>query len=132
MNGVAEWIENSRDIAIDRFVMPPDVRHWKGYIFRESARPVDNLAGAEIGYVGADLDHLTHEFVPDHHGNRDRLPRPFVPFEDVNIGAADAGPLHPDEDIVDADARDIHLFEPQAGFRFALDQRFHMLLKTSR
>src|SRR3974390_2864700 len=60
----------------------------------------------------------------DHrHGNR-RL-RPSVPFVNVQVGAADAGAVHLDHHVIDADfgLGDVH--EPQTLFRFIFDKCFH-------
>ena len=83
----------------------------------------DDHAGRVIVDVVADLDDLADEFVADHHRHRDRLLRPFVPFVDVQIGAADRGALHLDLDVVDAGLGLGHVLEPEAaGALLVLDQ----------
>ena len=51
----------------------------------------DDFAGVKILDVGADLDDLADEFMPDDERHGDGLLGPGVPFVDVQIGAADAG-----------------------------------------
>ena len=51
----------------------------------------DDFARVKIVDVAADFDNFTDEFVTDGHGNRDGGGGPFVPFVDVQVGAADAG-----------------------------------------
>src|SRR5438477_2457998 len=85
----------------------------------------DDIAGEEIGHVGACLHDLADELMPDGHGHRDGFPRPLVPLINVNVGAADAGLQHLDEHVVDADLRGRHVVEPQAGLAAALHQGFH-------
>src|SRR5262245_1620217 len=84
----------------------------------------DDFARMEIRDIGADLDDLAHKFVSDDHRDRYRFPGPFVPFVDMDVGAADARPLHTDKDIIDTDARDSHILQPKAVFGFAFDEGF--------
>src|ERR1035441_9709125 len=53
------------------------------------------------------------------------LLRPLVPLVDVDIGAADAGPQHVNQDVVDADFGRGHVRQPQAWLAGAFDQSFH-------
>jgi hypothetical protein len=50
----------------------------------------------------------------------------------MEVGAANAGAVHPDEDVVDADLRDGHFLEPQAWLSLPLDKRFHGLVLHSK
>src|ERR1035438_5046176 len=86
----------------------------------------DDIAGIEIRHVGADLGDLAHEFVPDHQAHRDGLARPIVPLIDVHVGAANARAMHADQDVVDADAGLLDVFQPEAGLIPALDECFHV------
>ena len=52
------------------------------------------------------------------------LLRPVVPFVDVQIGAADAGAVDADQDVVDADLRFGNVFEPQPGSALLLTSAF--------
>ena len=91
----------------------------------EVAFAADDVAGGEVGDVGADLDDLADELVPDHHRHRDRLLRPRVPVVDVQIGAADAGPVDPDQHVVDPDFGFGHVLEPQSGLRLGFHECSH-------
>src|SRR5207244_11800122 len=77
------------------------------------------------GYYGADRDDFADELMADDLRNGNRLPVPVVPFVDVQVGAADAGTIHLDQDIVDADFRPGHVLQPETGFRSTFDQGFH-------
>ena len=74
----------------------------------------DHIAGKKVGHIRADFDDLADELMPDDHRHGNRLLGPGVPFVDVQIGAADAGPIDADQHVVDADRRHGHFFEPQA------------------
>ncbi len=65
--------------------------------------PLTISPGWKSADVGADLDDLAHELVADHHRHGDGLLRPGVPVVDVQVGAADAGAVHADQHVVDAD-----------------------------
>jgi hypothetical protein len=56
---------------------------------------------------------------------RDGLARPIVPLVDVHVGAANARAVHADQDVVDADAGLVDVFQPEAGLVFAFDECFH-------
>ena len=88
--------------------------------------PLTMSPGRKSVHVGADLDDLADELVPDHHRHRDRLLRPGVPVVDVQVGAADAGAV---STWISTSLMPIvglgHILEPEAGFGFAFDQCFH-------
>ena len=155
VDGVAERVEDRGDVLVDPGPVVPDVRHRQRDQLGEGARPLhaepdrvraqvpppghavaaaaaddvalaaDDVAGMEVAHVRADLDDLAHELVPDHERHRDRLLRPGIPRVDVEVGAADPGLAHPDQDVVDPDLRlgDILEPEPRLGSRF--DERSH-------
>ena len=77
---------------------------------------------------GALGDDLSHELVAGYHGGLDGALRPPVPLVDVEIGAADGGPLHFDQYVVDAQFRVRHFLQPEAFTGLLLDQRFHGVL----
>src|SRR5208337_1512124 len=64
-------------------------------------------------------------FVSDRHRRRDRLLRPLVPVEDMDVGAANAGLVDLDQNVVGTERGNRLLAEPQSRLRFLLDQRFH-------
>src|SRR6185369_5429488 len=80
------------------------------------ALAADEFTGEKIFYVGTDFDDFTHELMPNHHRDGDRFLRPLVPFENVNVRAANAGAIHFDHHVIDADLWHWHLIEPEAGF----------------
>ena len=95
MHGVAERIEDRRDVAVDARGVAPDVRHRQRDVLGERARVVDadpvrvraqvpparhavaaaaahevalaadEVAGREVVDVGSDCDHLADELVAD-------------------------------------------------------------------
>jgi hypothetical protein len=91
----------------------------------DMALSTDEIAGEEVLDVGADFNDFADEFVADGHGNGNRFARPGVPFINVDVGAADAGAINFDEDVVEADFGGGNVFQPEAGFSLALNQCFH-------
>ena len=92
----------------------------------------DDVARVEVAHVRADLDDLADELVPDHERHRDRLLRPGVPRVDVQVGAADAGLAHADQDVVDPDLRLGHVLEPEPRLGLRFDERFHVSVSDRR
>src|SRR5207302_1111743 len=86
----------------------------------------DEIAGEKVGHIGPDVHDPADELVADRHGNGDGFLRPHVPLVDMDVGAADPGPQHLDEDVVDADRGCLDIFQPQAGLAPALYQCFHI------
>jgi hypothetical protein len=87
----------------------------------------DQVAGVEIADVVAHGDDLADELVADHERHGDGALRPLVPAVDVDVGAADAGPVHADQHVVDAVLRLGDVLEPEAGLGLALHERAHRL-----
>src|SRR5256885_14869703 len=85
----------------------------------------DNLAWIEIGDVGASFDNFAHKFMAHDHRHGDGAGSPVIPFVNVQISAANAGPMDTDEDVVDANSGLRNVFEPEAGLRFIFNERFH-------
>src|SRR5579863_4589886 len=85
----------------------------------------DNIARMVIAHIRAYFDDLTHEFVANHQGNRNGRARPFIPFVNVNIRAANAGKLYANLNVIDADLRLGHVFQPQAPLTAAFYKSFH-------
>ena len=155
VDGVAEGVEDGRDVERNRFVVAPDVGHGQRDVFGERARtvyphalgvsaqvaaageaiaaqaadhvafPADQVAGEEVHHVGPGLDDPADELVTDRHGHGDGLLRPLVPPVDVHVGAANARAQHLDEHVVDADFGDVHFPEPEARLAPALHQCSH-------
>jgi hypothetical protein len=78
-----------------------------------------HLPGKKVLHVGANFDNFADELVADDHRHGNGLLRPFIPFIDVNIGAANAGAVDADENVVDADFGLGNLLKPESGFRFS-------------
>ena len=136
---VAERVEDRRDLLVDARPVVPDVGHRQRHVLGErpvasdaetdgvgaqvaaageavaasSADDVafarDEVARLEVRDVRPDLDDLADELVADHERRGDRLGRPGVPRFDVEVGAADAGLVDPDQDVVDANGRHRHV-----------------------
>ena len=147
MNRIAERIEDGRGITIHLRVVPPNVGHGKGDQFRKTSRTINthpgrmrtevppaghtvttpaandmplsghDIAGYKVVNVRPDRNDFTNELVADGHGNGNCPLRPLVPVVDVNIRAANAGPQHSDEHVVDADSGFGNVLEPEAVFR---------------
>ena len=83
------------------------------------------LPNLKASDVGAEFGDLARIFVADRHRRRDRLLRPLVPIEDMDVGAADAGLVHLHQHVVGADLRNRLLREPQARLRLLLDEGAH-------
>src|SRR5260370_1778448 len=91
-----------------------------------------NLCWIKIDHIGDDLDYLAHELVSDQEGGWNGLTRPIIPLEDMHVRAADTGAPHADQNVIDADARDLDLFEPKARLRLGFDQRFHVPIEACK
>src|SRR5215831_14191099 len=87
----------------------------------------DQLTRLEVVYIRSDFNDLADKFVANHHRDGNRLLRPFIPIEDVKVGAANSSSQDPNEDVVDADAGLGNISKPQTGFSSGFDQSFHFL-----
>jgi hypothetical protein len=126
MDGVAERVENCRNLTRDCWGMPPNIRHRQRDVFGECARPVDadalrvgaqmppprqaisalpandvafaadDVARRKSADVRSDLNDFTDKFMADDEADRDGLPRPFVPLVDMEVRSADSRGLHAD------------------------------------
>ena len=75
----------------------------------------------EVIDVVADFKDFTDELVPNdqRHGNGPL--RPGIPLVDVQVGAADAGAVDANQNIIDADRRLRHIGQPQTRLGPAFD-----------
>lgn len=85
----------------------------------------DELADLDVVYVAADFFNGADEFVAYNQRGLYRLLRPFVPIEDVDVGAANRSFLDFYEDIVAGDRGDGYVIHPHSGFGLFLDECFH-------
>src|SRR5438132_550566 len=85
----------------------------------------DNLPWHEIVDGVADLIDYAHEFVSNHHRNRDRLLRPCVPVIYMYVGAADRSPLDSDKNVIGPNLRNWNLLEVESRLGPAFYQRPH-------
>ena len=106
--------------------MPPAGEAVAAAAAHHVALRADDFAREKIFHVRADFSDFADKLVPDHHGRGNRLLRPFVPLVDVHVGAADAGAIHVDEHVVDADLGLGNVLEPKPWFAFLLDECFHI------
>src|SRR5262245_21606020 len=86
----------------------------------------DDFTGEEVADVAPDLDDFADKFMPDHHRNGNGPLGPGVPFVDVKIGAADAGPPDLDQDVIDPAFRLGNVLESKAGGSAGFDEGFHV------
>ena len=85
----------------------------------------DPVAHGDVVDVGAHLDDLAEELVPDRHRHLHRRARPLVPLLEVQVGAAQAGPQHPDLDVLVAAPRLGDVDELETGTCRDLPRRAH-------
>ena len=85
----------------------------------------DQFALFEVVNAVAGLFDDADEFVPDHHGDGDRLLGPGVPVINVNVGAADRTFLDADENVVRSDLGNGNFFQIEARFALTFDQSRH-------
>jgi hypothetical protein len=155
VDGVAEGIEDSGDLAGDAGSMLPDVGHGEDDVLGEGTVAVDSdtegvgaemaaageavaatsaddvafsadeLANSDVGDIGADFNDLADELVADDEAGGNGGAGPRVPVVDVEIGTADTGGENANFDVVDADLRLRDLFEPEAALGPAFYECLH-------
>ena len=155
MHCVAQRIEDRRDVAIDGRVVVPDIGHWQRDVLGKRAGPIDSdtdgmgtqmassrqavsaaatdnmsfsaddLACVKVRHVCSDFDHLADKFVSDHHRHGNGLLSPVIPLVYVYVCSTNTRLMHADQNVVDADFRLRHIFEPESGGRFLFYERFH-------
>ncbi len=151
MHGIAERIQDRRDLIVDRRRQLERVERRDDEVFGERAGPVhadadgvaaqvaasgaavaavaagdvtlarDAIARLEARDFAADLHDLAAVFVPDRHRHRDGLLRPGVPVIDVHVRAADGAALDADQDVVRAGDGFGDLLQVDAGSRASFD-----------
>ena len=86
----------------------------------------DAVADGEAAHLGAHVDHLADIFMTHLHRHGDGLLRPFVPFPDMAVGAADRRLLDLDQHVVVADLGLRHVGQGEAGRPFQFRQSSHV------
>ncbi len=152
---IAERVEDRGDLLVDAGPVVPHVGHRQGHVLGERSVAPDpepdrlgaqvappgqavaaaaadhvtlarhEVAGGEVGDVGAHVHDLADELVTDHERRLDRPGRPRIPALDVEVRAADPGLVDADQDVVDADRGDRHLAQLQTRTGSGLDQGQH-------
>ena len=77
--------------------------------------------------IRPNIDHCARELVPDGQRGLDPVRGPIVPLPDVQVRAAHARCLDPDEDLVSSYGRHGYLVDDQTGLRPRLANGFHPL-----
>ena len=85
-----------------------------------------HFARVKIIYVRAYFHDFSDKLMADHHGDRNGRLRPIVPFENVQIGAADTGVADPNQYIVDTDPGLWNILKREPWITRALDERLHL------
>ncbi len=98
--------------------MPPPGQAVAAPSTNDMAFAADDVAGKEVADIRSHRNNFADKFVPNRHRNRDRLLRPIVPLINMDVGSADAGVSHTDQDIIDtADFGFWYLFKPKSRLR---------------
>ena len=148
VHGVAERVEDGRDVEVDLRQVRPQVSRGHDDELGESAVALhadadgvgaqgsaaghavaaaptddvafraDDLARVDRGDVLAQLDDFAHELMADDQTRLDGVLRPLVPRVDVEVRAADAGAEDTDEDLARTGLRLRHVLQPEAWLRF--------------
>src|SRR6202034_4091146 len=155
---VPKRVEDGCDLAIDQWVMFPDVAHRQRNVLGKSARsihayalrmraqmpapgkavaaaaahhmpfPAHHFARVKVVYVRANIYDLASKLVPNCHRDRNRCARPLVPFIYMEVGAANTGMADPDENVIDPDRRLWYIFQPKTRLTFTFHQSLHARL----
>ncbi len=99
---------------VDAQVAPPGPAVAAGAA-HDVALARDPVAHGHVVDVGADLDDLAEELVAERHRHRHGGGSPLVPLLQVQVGAAQAGPQHPQLHVLVAAPRLGHLHELETG-----------------
>ena len=89
----------------------------------------DNFAHGKISHVTAHLDDFADKLMPHHQRHRHGFARPIVPFVDVQIGAADAGATHLDEDVIGRHPGLRNVLEPKSFSGLFFNECLHLSCK---
>ena len=87
------------------------------------------LADAEVTNVFAELNDFADELMPHHERHQDGFAGPVVPFVNVQIGAADAGATHLDEDVIGRHPGLRNVLEPKSFSGLFFNECLHLSCK---
>ena len=148
---IAKRIEDGSRIAVDARIVTPHVRHRQCNQFGETPRPVhahtrciraqmphachpvaaspaydvpfsgNQFTRLEIVDVGTGFNDLSHKLMPNGHRDGNRLLRPIVPIEDVNVRSANARAQNTDQNVVNTDCGLGNVFEPETRLCVCFD-----------
>ena len=93
----------------------------------------NTVARCKAADVFADRDDVAREFMAEHHRHGDSRLRPFVPFIDVLVCAADCCHADAHQQVIFPDLRDREILPVFcAGGRSGFDDSFHSFLHICR
>jgi hypothetical protein len=87
----------------------------------------DDVAGEKIGYVLSYFYNFPYELMTHDQGDWNGFLSPVVPFENVEVRAANAGFFNPNEHIIDTESGFWNVFQPQSFFGVSFDEGFHKI-----
>ena len=89
-----------------------------------------SIARLKAADLAAAFDDFTVKLMPNREWHRNRFAGPFIPFVNVDVGAADGGAADPNEYIVMPGYRFLDILKPDTGFGFGFDQCSHVPFET--
>jgi hypothetical protein len=89
----------------------------------------DKITLADGSHFRADLFHHAAEFVAEDQRRMNAPSRPAVPLVDVQVGAADRGGAHANQNVLQPDFGNRHAFQARSRLRFRLDDGLHLRLR---
>src|SRR5205823_8300168 len=84
----------------------------------------DPIAFADVGDEPAYLHNIAGELVPDRDRRFHAAAGPGIPFVNVDVGAADAGATHTDQNLIVADSRFGNVSQGESRRRRGFHERF--------
>jgi len=155
MHGIAKWVEDSRDVKVDIWRVPPCVRGRQCDVLCERSRMVDahpfgvcalhasaghavaatathemalaahEVARLQLPYIAPGFHYFADKLMADDERCRYVRLCPAIPLINVQVRTAYAGSEYADQHIVPARRGDRNILKLEAGLSSRLDQRFH-------
>ena len=88
----------------------------------------DNITHLKIVNIVTHINNLADKLMANRHRRTNRLLCPFVPVINMHIRSANGRFQGLNQNIINSNFRNRHIFQPQPLFRFFLDQCLHILL----